>query len=297
LTARRGPGTNSVVKTIKPPVQTNEIFYGGTASLILSSTSSVVLYNIQQQKTLAEVNSPSVKYVVWGNEGSLVALISKHSTWPASSSKWLLTVLASAARAARASAGCRRVGRRSQAVPRNARGSRDPRRGQTRRVVLAPIVRLRTAASPRTLTAMLLRPAPHPPWMRGPKTRRSRMISIPRKVDGGSTGPWSQRSRALGLQLAVGCGSCCYLGVRRCDEGNDPPPSLMYYCLTAPPQILNRQLGIVNFVGLKPLFLAIYRPSHTYLTPWLPSRLCSCISDAILLKPRSHVPCPLLSGH
>jgi coatomer protein complex subunit alpha (xenin) len=41
----------------------------------------------------------------------------------------------------------------------------------------------------------------------------------------------------------------------------------MYSCLTAPPQILNRQLGIVNFVDLKPLFLAIYRSSHTYLTP------------------------------
>ncbi|KAJ7792912.1 coatomer subunit alpha-2 [Mycena olivaceomarginata] len=70
---------NSVVKTIKPPVQTNEIFYGGTASLILSSTSSVVLYDIQQQKTLAEVNSPPVKYVVWSNDGSLVALMSKHT--------------------------------------------------------------------------------------------------------------------------------------------------------------------------------------------------------------------------
>ncbi|KAJ7922454.1 hypothetical protein B0H13DRAFT_2410437 [Mycena leptocephala] len=70
---------NSVVKTIKPPVQTNEIFYGGTASLILSSTSSVVLYDIQQQKTLAEVNSPPVKYVVWSNDGSLLALMSKHT--------------------------------------------------------------------------------------------------------------------------------------------------------------------------------------------------------------------------
>src|SRR5215510_4929339 len=29
---------NSVIKSIKPLVQTNEIFYGGTASLILSST-------------------------------------------------------------------------------------------------------------------------------------------------------------------------------------------------------------------------------------------------------------------
>nr|GAT59180.1 coatomer alpha subunit [Mycena chlorophos] len=70
---------NSVVKTIKPPVQTNEIFYGGTASLILSSTSSVVLYDIQQGRTIAEISSPPVKYVVWSNDGSLVALMSKHT--------------------------------------------------------------------------------------------------------------------------------------------------------------------------------------------------------------------------
>jgi coatomer protein complex subunit alpha (xenin) len=72
--------SNSVTKTIKPPVQTNEIFYGGTGSLNLSSTSSAVLYNIQQQKTIAEVNSPPVKYVVWNADSSLVALMSKHST-------------------------------------------------------------------------------------------------------------------------------------------------------------------------------------------------------------------------
>ena len=68
-----------MVKTIKPPVQTNEIFYGGTASLILSSTSSVVLFDIQQQKTLAELNSPPVKYVVWSSDGAQVALLSKHT--------------------------------------------------------------------------------------------------------------------------------------------------------------------------------------------------------------------------
>ncbi|KAF8649608.1 hypothetical protein AX16_005698 [Volvariella volvacea WC 439] len=71
--------SNSVVKTIKPPVQTNEIFYGGTASLLLSSSSSVVLYDIQQQKILAEINSPPVKYVIWNSDGSLVALLSKHT--------------------------------------------------------------------------------------------------------------------------------------------------------------------------------------------------------------------------
>ncbi|KAG1902148.1 coatomer WD associated region-domain-containing protein [Suillus fuscotomentosus] len=71
--------SNSVVKTIKPPAQTNEIFYGGTACLILSSTTTVVLYDIQQQKTIAELNSPPVKYVVWNADGSLVALMSKHT--------------------------------------------------------------------------------------------------------------------------------------------------------------------------------------------------------------------------
>jgi coatomer protein complex subunit alpha (xenin) len=70
----------SVTTTVKPPVQTNEIFYGGTGSLILSSTSSTVVYNIQQQKTVAEVNGPPVKHVVWNADGSLVALMSKHST-------------------------------------------------------------------------------------------------------------------------------------------------------------------------------------------------------------------------
>lgn len=70
---------NTVTKVVKPPAQTNEIFYGGTASLLLSSTSSVILYDIQQQKTLAEINSPPVKYAVWNTDGSMVALLSKHT--------------------------------------------------------------------------------------------------------------------------------------------------------------------------------------------------------------------------
>ncbi|KAI9509049.1 coatomer subunit alpha-2 [Russula earlei] len=71
--------SGAVVRGITPPVQTNEIFYGGTASLILSSTTSVVLYDIQQQKTIAELNTPPVKYIVWSQDGSQVALLSKHT--------------------------------------------------------------------------------------------------------------------------------------------------------------------------------------------------------------------------
>ncbi len=73
--------SNTVVKTVKPPVQTNEIFYGGTSSIILSSTASVVLFDLQQQKTIAEINSPPVKYVSWSADNSMVALMSKHSAF------------------------------------------------------------------------------------------------------------------------------------------------------------------------------------------------------------------------
>lgn len=76
--------SNNIIKTVKCPVQTNDIFYGGTASLILSSTSSVVLFDIQQQKVLAELNTPPVKYVVWSTDGNNVALLSKHSEPPRS---------------------------------------------------------------------------------------------------------------------------------------------------------------------------------------------------------------------
>ena len=71
--------SNAIVKTVKPPVQTNEIFYGGTASLILASTNSAVLFDIQQGRKIAEINTPPVKYIVWNSDGSLVALLSKHS--------------------------------------------------------------------------------------------------------------------------------------------------------------------------------------------------------------------------
>lgn len=71
---------NSLTKTIKCPVQTNDIFYGGTACLLLASTAAVVLFDIQQQKVLAELATPPVKYAVWSVDGNSVALLSKHST-------------------------------------------------------------------------------------------------------------------------------------------------------------------------------------------------------------------------
>lgn len=71
--------TNATTKTIKPPTGTTEISYGGTGCLLLITATSVVLYDIQQKKNLAELTVSGVKYVVWSNDGLHAALLSKHN--------------------------------------------------------------------------------------------------------------------------------------------------------------------------------------------------------------------------
>lgn len=73
--------SNTVTKTIPCPPSSavNDIFFGGTASILLSTATGVILFDIQQQKVLAELTCPPVKYVVWSSDGSMVALLSKHT--------------------------------------------------------------------------------------------------------------------------------------------------------------------------------------------------------------------------
>ncbi|KAK6519008.1 hypothetical protein TWF281_003698 [Arthrobotrys megalospora] len=71
--------SNSTTKTIKPPVSVNDIYFGGTGCLLLCAASSVILYDIQQKKTLAELPISGVKYVVWTADGTQAALLSKHN--------------------------------------------------------------------------------------------------------------------------------------------------------------------------------------------------------------------------
>ena len=70
--------SNNVVKTLSVPDGTSEIFYGGPAHIVLSTPTSVFLYDIQQACATAEIASPAVKYVVWSADGNSVALLSKH---------------------------------------------------------------------------------------------------------------------------------------------------------------------------------------------------------------------------
>lgn len=71
--------SNSTTKTIKPPPGTTDICFGGTGCLLLITPTSVVLYDIQQKKQLAELAVNGVKYVVWSTDGLHAALLSKHN--------------------------------------------------------------------------------------------------------------------------------------------------------------------------------------------------------------------------
>ena len=71
--------TNSTTKTIKPPANTTDIYFGGTGNLLLITPTAVHLYDIQQKKSTAELAVAGVKYVVWSNDGLYAALLSKHN--------------------------------------------------------------------------------------------------------------------------------------------------------------------------------------------------------------------------
>ena len=71
--------SNSTTKTIKPPAGTSDIVFGGTGNLLLITPTAVHLYDIQQKKNVAELAITGVKYVVWSNDGTYAALLSKHN--------------------------------------------------------------------------------------------------------------------------------------------------------------------------------------------------------------------------
>lgn len=71
---------NEVTKKTPPPVpSTDAIFYAGTGSLLCRTEDKVVLFDVQQRTSLAELSTPFIKYVVWSNDMNHVALLSKHA--------------------------------------------------------------------------------------------------------------------------------------------------------------------------------------------------------------------------
>ncbi|KAG4304773.1 hypothetical protein PORY_001826 [Pneumocystis oryctolagi] len=70
--------SNITSKTIQPPVTVNDIFPAGNRNIIISSSASVILYDIQQKSIINQLSISQIKYVVWSNDGEYVALLSKH---------------------------------------------------------------------------------------------------------------------------------------------------------------------------------------------------------------------------
>ncbi|CAK8683346.1 unnamed protein product [Clavelina lepadiformis] len=69
---------NEVTKKIQVPA-VDEIFFAGAGSLLLRTSAGVTLYDVQQKRSLATVKIQKVKYVVWSNDMSHVALLAKHN--------------------------------------------------------------------------------------------------------------------------------------------------------------------------------------------------------------------------
>jgi hypothetical protein len=71
---------DEVTKKCSPPDSaTDAIFYAGTGALLCRSEDRMILFDVQQRATMAELATPYVKYVVWSPDMSLVAMLSKHA--------------------------------------------------------------------------------------------------------------------------------------------------------------------------------------------------------------------------
>ncbi|KAJ3292189.1 hypothetical protein HK104_005514 [Borealophlyctis nickersoniae] len=70
---------NETTKQFKPPSTVTDIFYAGTKNLLLTTATSVILYDTELRTSVAELSVNGVRYAVWSPDMSMVALLSKHT--------------------------------------------------------------------------------------------------------------------------------------------------------------------------------------------------------------------------
>ncbi|CAA2953106.1 coatomer subunit alpha-1-like [Olea europaea subsp. europaea] len=70
---------NEIVKKSILPLAVDAIFYAGTGNLLCRAEDRVVLFDLQQRIVLGDLQTSSVRYVVWSQDMESVALLSKHS--------------------------------------------------------------------------------------------------------------------------------------------------------------------------------------------------------------------------
>lgn len=70
---------NKVTKSIKIEGSIKGLAHGGPGMVLILQSKNVLLFDVQQDKQLAEMALKNVKYVSWSPDGQFVALISKHT--------------------------------------------------------------------------------------------------------------------------------------------------------------------------------------------------------------------------
>lgn len=71
--------SNSITKSIQLDSSVHDVLYGGPGRVLLVKNHSVINYDVQQRKELAEISVNNVKYVSWSTSGQYLALLSKHT--------------------------------------------------------------------------------------------------------------------------------------------------------------------------------------------------------------------------
>ncbi|CAH2355081.1 coatomer subunit alpha [[Candida] railenensis] len=85
--------SNNVTKTIQLDSSVIDVLNGsaGSGRVLLIKQNSVVSYDVQQRKEIAETSANNVKYCSWSNDGQYVALLAKHTITIANKDLELIT--------------------------------------------------------------------------------------------------------------------------------------------------------------------------------------------------------------
>eukprot|EP00873_Tetraselmis_striata_P036658 jgi/Tetstr1/456922/TSEL_043592.t1 len=71
---------NEITKKCPAPDSSSDaLFYAGTGLLLCRCEDKVILFDVQQRSTVAELSTPSIKLLVWSGDMNQVALLSKHA--------------------------------------------------------------------------------------------------------------------------------------------------------------------------------------------------------------------------
>ncbi|KAJ3148100.1 hypothetical protein HDU89_004946 [Geranomyces variabilis] len=70
---------NETVKQFRPSATAVNIFYAGAKNMILTTATSVILFDTETRTQVAELSVNGVRYIVWSPDMSMVAFLSKHT--------------------------------------------------------------------------------------------------------------------------------------------------------------------------------------------------------------------------